>query len=383
MKILILAATLDLKKPYSATPFLLQWFKAFYEEGHQLFIIPYSGKNIESEWWKSYPNPNYSKGVILEKFIKVLGKKSDKKNSALIPMFAQIFAKPNLDKAIRKILDQEKDIAAIINIGLPLNQLKGLAHDLKKKYNLPILFMDVDLPTSLPENGGFTFDYYNGADLSEYDSFIITSEGSQARLKEMGALSVNVVHIGIDPSEYVPLDLEKDLDIFFFGHNGDTRKKFVNMMVTEPSKVLDYKFLIGGRNYNMDLGKAKYISENTDFVKWKELSSRAKINLNLVHELHANTYATSTARIFELSALRCCIVSSPYQGLERWFEPKKEILIANSTEEVIEIYQTLMEDSELRLKMGLAAEKRVKKDHTARNRVQQVIDIIRKCQNKL
>ena len=67
MKILILAATLDLKKPYSATPFLLQWFKAFYEEGHQLFIIPYSGKSIESEWWESYSNPNYSKGLILDK----------------------------------------------------------------------------------------------------------------------------------------------------------------------------------------------------------------------------------------------------------------------------------------------------------------------------
>ena len=383
MKILILAATLDLKKPYSATPFILQWFKAFYEEGHQLFIIPYSGKSIESAWWKSYPNPNYSKGEILEKIIKFTGHKSGKKNLPLIPNLAQIFAKPSLEKSIRKILDQEKDISAIINIGLPLNQLKGLAHDLKKIYNLPIFFFDVDLPTSLPEYGGFTFDYYTGADLTEYDSFIITSEGSQPRLKEMGASSVDVVHIGIDPNEYLPIDLEKDLDIFFFGHNGRTREKFVKMMVTEPSKVLDYKFLIGGRDYNMDLGKAKYLSENINFTKWKELSSRAKINLNLVHELHATTFATSTARIFELSALRCCIVSSPYSGLEKWFEPEKEIFIANSTKEAIEIYQTLMDNPELRLKIGLAAEKRVKKDHTARNRVREVIDIIRKYQNKL
>lgn len=383
MKILILAATLDLKKPYSATPFILQWFKAFYEEGHQLFIIPYSGKSVESTWWKSYPNPNYIKSEILEKILKSTGHKSDKKNLSLIPILARIFAKPSLEKSIRKILDQEKDISAIINIGLPLNQLKGLAHDLKKIYNLPIFFFDVDLPTSLPEHGGFTFDYYTGADLTEYDSFIITSEGSQSRLKEMGALSVDIVHIGIDPNEYLPIDLEKDIDIFFFGHNGRTREKFVKMMVTEPSKVLDYKFLIGGRDYNMDLGKANYLSENIHFTKWKELSLRAKINLNLVHELHAKTFATSTARIFELAALRCCIVSSPYAGLEKWFEPKKEILVANSTEEAIEIYQNLMDNPELRLKMGLAAEKRVKRDHTARNRVREVIDIISKYQNKL
>ena len=382
MKILVLAATLDLKKPFSATPFILQWFKAFHEEGHQLFIIPYSGKEIKNESWKSYPNPNYAKSVIAEKFVKYVGSKSNIKNNSLIPIIAQIFVRANLEKAIKKILEQEKDISAIINMGLPINQLKGLAHNLKKEYNIPILFFDPDLPTSLPENKGFTFEYYTGADLTEYDSFITTSEGSQPRLKEMGVQSVDTVHIGIDPNEYIPIDVEKDLDIFFYGHNGDTRKKFVNMMVTEPSKILDYKFFIGGRDYTMDLGNAEYISDNVNFEKWKELSSRSKINLNLVHELHANTFATSTARIFELSALRCCIVSSPYKGLERWFEPKKEIFIANSTKEAIEIYQMLMNDAELRLKVGLSAEKRVKKDHTARNRVSQIIDIIRKCQSK-
>ena len=378
MKILILCATLDLKKPYSATPFLLQWFKAFYEEGHQLFIIPYSGKSVESPWWESLPNPNYSKGEILEKIIKFSGHKPGKKNLPFISNLAQIFAKPALEKQIRKILDQEKEISVIINMGLPLNQLKGLAKDLKKDYQIPIFFFDDDLPTSLPEHGGFTFNFYPGADLSEYDSFIITSEGSKSRLLEMGANSVEFVHIGIDPNEYKPIQIKQDLDIFFFGHGGKSRKNYVEMMISEPSKNLSYNFLIGGRDYSMDLGNAKYFSPKINFDDWKNYSCRSKINLNVVHELHAQTFATSTARPFELAAMGCCIVSSPYQGIEKWFEPNKEIFIVNNSKEATDLYKMLIDDEELRIKTGIAAKNRVINEHTATHRIRQIIELIKK-----
>ena len=382
MKILILCATLDLKKPYSATPFLLQWFKAFYDEGHQLFIIPYSGKSVESDWWKSYPNPNYTKGEFLEKIMKLSGHKPGKKNLPFVSNLAQIFAKPALEKQIRKILKQEKEISAIINMGLPLNQLNGLAKNLKKDYSIPILFFDDDLPTSLPENGGFTFNFYKGADLSEYDSFVITSEGSKQRLMEMGANSVEFVHIGIDPNEYKPIQTKKDIDIFFFGHNGNSRKKYVDMMITEPSNFLSNNFLVGGRDYTMNLGKAKYFSPKLSFNEWRQYSCRAKINLNVVHELHAETFATSTARPFELAAMECCIVSSPYKGIEKWFEPNKEIFVVNDSKEASEIYQMLMENEDLRIKVGKAAYDRVVREHTAKHRIRQFVEIIKKFESK-
>lgn len=382
MKILILCATLDLKKPYSATPFLLQWFKAFYDEGHQLFIIPYSGKSVESDWWKSYPNPNYTKGEFLEKIMKLSGHKPGKKNLPFVSNLAQIFAKPALEKQIRKILKQEKEISAIINMGLPLNQLNGLAKNLKTDYSIPILFFDDDLPTSLPEHGGFTFNFYKGADLSEYDSFIITSEGSKQRLMEMGANSVEFVHIGIDPNEYKPIQTKKDIDIFFFGHNGNSRKKYVDMMITEPSNFLSNNFLVGGRDYTMDLGKAKYFSPKLSFDEWRQYSCRAKINLNVVHELHAETFATSTARPFELAAMECCIVSSPYKGIEKWFEPNKEIFVVNDSKEASEIYQMLMDDDNLRLKVGKAAKERVIREHTAKHRIKQIVEIIKRLEKK-
>jgi len=366
-----------MSKPFSATPFLTQLYKALHEEGHELFIIPYSGKSISSPWWTCYDNPNYQKGEILGKIIKK-SKISMGNSSNIIPFFAKKFAKPNLEKSIKKILTSVKEIDVMLFIAVPLNQISGLASSLRKSYDVPVLFYDVDLPTSLPEYGGFSFNYYPGADLAEYDCFLITSEGSKPKLLEMGARNVETVHIGIDPTEYTPVKTSKDIDFFFYGHNGKSRIDNLTMMVTEPSKKLDYNFVVGGRDYPMDLGNSQFLGEQLEFSKWIRFSCRAKINLNIVHDLHAKVFATSTARPFELSALGCCIVSSPYNGLEKWFDTKKEILLVKSEKECIEIYKMLMDDEELRHKMGNAAQQRVKNEHTSRHRARQMIEIIKK-----
>jgi len=377
LKILIVCPTLEMEKPFSATPFLRQLFKAFNEIGNEVILVPYSGKPIQSKWWKCYENPNLGKSEFLEKFLKVT--KSSRLNSnKLIPLLARKFAKPQLEKLLKKIITKEKDVAAVIFIAIPLNQITGLSEELKKHFQIPVLFYDVDLPTSLPEHGGFTFNYYPGADLSEYDSILVTSEGSINRLKELGADNIETVHIGIDPDEYKPIDIEKNIDFFFFGHGGKSRENYVKMMITEPSKTLNYNFVIGGRDYEMDLGNAKFLSSKITFPEWIEYSCRSKVNLNVVHELHAQTFATSTARPFELSALGCCIVSSPYNGLEKWFDTQKEILVSNSTEESLEIFDFLMNNPDTRLKMGIAARNRVLKEHTSSHRAKQIIQIIKK-----
>ena len=364
-------------KPFSATPFLTQLFKALNKIGNEVILVPYSGKPVQSKWWKCYSNPNLSKSEFLEKFLKKT-KSFESNSNKLIPLLARKFAKPKLEKLLKKILLEEQEISAIIFIAIPLNQITGLSTSLKKQFDIPIFFYDVDLPTSLPEHGGFTFNYYPGSDLTEYDSIFVTSEGSIPRLKELGANNVQTIHIGIDPDEYKPIEIKKDIDFFFFGHGGESRKNFVNMMVTEPSKMLNYNFVLGGRNYEMELGNAKFFSSKINFTKWIEYACRSKVNLNVVHELHAKTFATSTARPFELSALGCCIVSSPYNGLEKWFDTKKEILIVNSIDECVETYNYLMDNPEQRLKMGNAARERIMNEHTSSHRAEQFIQIIKK-----
>jgi spore maturation protein CgeB len=183
----------------------------------------------------------------------------------------------------------------------------------------------------------------------------------------------------VDPDVYRRHTVEEeDIDIFFFGNGGKAREKNIKMMIAEPSRALsNHKFLVSGRNFDVDLGNSILIPA-LSFSEWRNYCCRAKINLNVARDEHAKVFATSSSRPFELAAMQCCIVSAPYNGMEKWFDTKSEILIANSSKECIELYQMLMDDRELRMKMATAAFERVKKEHTSRHRAKQIIDIVRK-----
>jgi glycosyltransferase involved in cell wall biosynthesis len=378
IKLLVICAALDLSKPYGSTPALWQLFKAMYELGHELIIIPYNGHDISSLWWRSYPNPNYYKGLILEKLLKMVKHSNGKKNIPFIPTLARFLAKPNIEKLVNRILLNEKDVEAVLMINLPLNQLKGFATQLRRNHaNISVILYDIDVPTSLPSYGGFTFNHYVGADLSEYDSFIIPSEGSVHELMDLGATDVHIVHFGVDPDLYTPMPVKQDIDVLFFGNGSRDRENNIRMMITDPSKLLKYKFVISGRFLHTDVGNA-VTTKPFSFTEWRRHCSGSKINLNVVRETHAKVYGTSTSRPFELASMKCCIVSAPYRGLENWFVLGKEVLIASSSKECIELYQMLIDDDDLRIKIGEAARARVKKEHTSRHRAEQIINIIRK-----
>ncbi|SVD22027.1 uncharacterized protein METZ01_LOCUS374881, partial [marine metagenome] len=259
---------------------------------------------------------------------------------------------------------------------IPLNQINGLATEIKKIKNIPIIYYDMDIPSSLPSHGGFSFQYFTGADLSEFDSFVIISEGSISEVEELGAKNVKTIHCGVDPEICSPMNIEKDIDFFFLGTGGVTREQNMRMMVTNPSKVLSNKFVVSGPLDDIDVGNAIRMPMFL-FPDWRKYCNRSKINLNIVREINATTESSSTARPFELASMGSCIVSAPYKGLDKWFDIGKEIIVVNSEKDCIDVYNSLLNDNELRLKMGIAARNRVKKEHTSRHRVREFIKIIK------
>ena len=72
-----------------------------------------------------------------------------------------------------------------------------------------------------------------------------------------------------------------------------------------------------------------------------------------------------------------CIVASPYEGLELWFEPEREIIVVNSGEEALERYRWLLAHDTERQRLGAAARARVLAEHTMRHRAHQLLGIMR------
>ena len=87
-------------------------------------------------------------------------------------------------------------------------------------------------------------------------------------------------------------------------------------------------------------------------------------------------FASSSSRPFELASLGACMVCNPYEGIETWFEPEKELIVVHSAEEAIERYTWLLAHDDARRAMGQAARERFLKEHTFRHRARQLVGII-------
>ena len=190
--------------------------------------------------------------------------------------------------------------------------------------------------------------------------------------------NVYVLHFGADPSLFYPKQIQQDIDVGFYGYGLFKRKDIVRNMIVEPSKLLPhFSFVLHLTSPEMNLGLAK-VRKKLVLSSIKSFCCRSKINLNITHETFAKTYASSTARIFELASMECCIVSNPCNGIEEWFEPGKELFIADDLEEAVELYKWLIPADELRHKVGIAARKRVLEEHTYRHRAEDFIKILKR-----
>jgi glycosyltransferase involved in cell wall biosynthesis len=376
-KLLIICSTLNLDYPYGATPAIWQLLKGFFEVGCDTVVIPYRGMSVRTPWWRTYPNPTEQVGELYAN--SGLHKKRSigifkNINEVVVPKLADFVVTNKWKKSLCDILVKEKHFDAVLLIGVPLNHFNGLSKYIKGEFSCPLLFYDLDVPTSLPKYGGFSFSYYIGADIDHYDAILVPSDGVSKDLAELTASRIFSVHFGVDPDLYLPLTVKQDIDVFFFATSDDDREREVSMMISEPSTKLDCKFLVSGINYNTDLKNAKKISM-LPFSLWRYYASRSKINLNITRHLHASTF-TSTSRPFELAAMGCSIVSHPYCGLDRWFTKGKELFIVEDTKDAVDLYNWLINNESVRKQTGERARKRVLTDHTFRQRALRILDII-------
>lgn len=378
-KVLVICSTLDLDLPYGATPMIWQLLKGLYEAGCDLIVVPYRGRAFRSPWWKCYPTPARLEGDIFAKTY--FNKKSQKVNKSfvknkLLPQTIRSLILPRWFRLLKKIKENDGNLDAAVIIGIPLNQITGLSDEIKKLFNCPVAYYELDVPTSLPRFGGFSFNYFEDSDLTEYDLIFSPSEGVVDDLKELGAKHVEFLHFGVDPDLFRPIKIDQPFDVFFYGTNDYNREKTLEMMVKDPSEQLEGNFIVSGIKFKANIGKARHLPL-VPFNKWRNYACGSKINLNIPRENHALTYATSTSRPFELAAMGCCVVSSPYNGLENWFKIGEEMFISHDSSEAIDLYSWLLKDESARNNAADKARQRVLSEHTYAHRACQLVQAMK------
>ena len=135
------------------------------------------------------------------------------------------------------------------------------------------------------------------------------------------------------------------------------------------------RFLIGGAQYPPDFSW----QPNIAFVRHLPPSEHAaffsssRLTLNVTREPMARLGFCPSGRLFEAAACGAALISDSWHGLEEFFEPGKEIIIAKNRQDVLAALDR--SDTELRA-IGQAAQRRVLSEHTAAHRARELEELL-------
>lgn len=389
-RILAVASAVDLDFRYGCTPAWWQLWKGMYEAGIDLVVTPYRGRPVESPWWRVAANPTYREGetyaALRDGLARLKGddylrrgeeSPADGTLDRLTRETIWRVVTPRWRRHLERLVESERPDAVVV-FTVPMAHFRGIATHLRDRYGIPVVFYDGDVPMSLPEFGGMDtgFNYYHGADPSEYDLVVSNSEGGLQRLSDLGARRAEAVFWGADPEFFAPRQVEKETDVFFYGYGDKFRREWMAALVGEPSRRdPEIDFSLGGRDFQGDTGRACLVGD-VPFNAFARAIGGARINLNITRRSHATVPASSTCRPFELAAAGAAIVSNPHAGIETWFEPGSELLVVETADEALAAYRELLDDPAQAEAMGARARERVLDEHTYRHRAERLLQLI-------
>lgn len=242
-----------------------------------------------------------------------------------------------------------------------------------------VIFWDVDAPATLDRVEKNPEDPFLAL-IPQYD-FIFTYGGGNPVIKaykNLGAQACHPIYNALDRSTHFPVQPEERFkaDLVFLGNRlPDREKRVEDFFLSVAEKMSDKKFLLGGSGW-----EDKPKTSNIEYLGHVYTSDHNALNssplavLNISRESMARYGFSPATRVFEAAGSGACIITDKWPGIETFFEPGKEILVAESADDVIGHLSSLTPGESA--KIGEAAYKKVISRHTYTHRAEQVVNIL-------
>jgi spore maturation protein CgeB len=157
-------------------------------------------------------------------------------------------------------------------------------------------------------------------------------------------------------------------DLSYLGTYAADRQEMLERLLIEPARALpDKRFVIAGAQYPA----AFPWTANIYFVRHlppgdhSAFYASSRLTLNITRQAMRRMGWCPSGRLFEAAAARTAILSDWWEGLDEFFTPGEEVLIARDAREAVEALQ--LSDAELE-RIREAARARALEDHTASRR---------------
>jgi spore maturation protein CgeB len=239
------------------------------------------------------------------------------------------------------------------------------------------VFYDLDTPVTLStlERGERTT-YIGERGLGEFDLVLsFTGGGALDELRaRLGARLTALLYGHVDPQTHRRVAAEERFaaDLSYLGTFAQDRQDKLETMFVEPARRRPgTRFVLAGAQYPADFPWAP----NIFFVRHlppdqhAAFFSSSRITLNLTRRDMANMGWCPSGRLFEAAACATPVLTDWWPGLDDFFEPGGEILVARASEEALAALD--LSDSELR-RIGERGRERVLAEHTSARRAEEL-----------
>lgn len=236
-------------------------------------------------------------------------------------------------------------------------------------------FYDIDTPVTLANLQQGDLDYLSKALIPRYNVYLSFTGGPILRLIEdrYGSPMARALYCSIDTTLYYPEDLPKRWELGYVGTYSEDRQPGLDELLLEPARNWEQgRFVVAGPQYPKNVRWPKNVQRYTHLSpgKHRTFYNSQKFSLNITRADMVEAGYSPSVRLFEAAACGTPIISDFWEGLDGFFKPNEEILIAESSEESL---YYLLETSEAERKLlGTRARKRVLAEHTARHRACQL-----------
>jgi spore maturation protein CgeB len=230
-------------------------------------------------------------------------------------------------------------------------------------------FYDIDTPVTLAKLERGDFEYLSPEVIPGFDLYLSFTGGPTLRRIEhrFGSPMARALYCSVDPDAYPPLDVPKTWDLTYLGTYSDDRQPTLEKLLIEPARQLpDRKFCVAGPQYPASIDWPENV-DRIDHLPPAEhpafyAASRYTLNVTRADMIAAGW--SPSVRLFEAAACATPVISDRWPGIESLFEPGREIILADSTRDVVE----RLGGDENASDIGRAARARVLAGQTAAHR---------------
>jgi spore maturation protein CgeB len=242
------------------------------------------------------------------------------------------------------------------------------------------VFYDLDTPVTLDALHSGPVDYIGQNGLASYD-LVLSYTGGQALdelTTRLGARRVAPLYGCVNPDVHRPATPEETYraDLSYLGTYAADRQSTLERLLIEPARRLPgHRFLIGGAQYPAEFPWTPnlFFVQHVPPPQHPAFFSSSRLTLNITRRaMKAMGYCPS-GRLFEAAACGVPVVTDAWEGLDWFFSPGREIIVAHDCEDVT---AAIMSSAEELQQIAAAARERVLSEHTAAHRAAELEQLI-------